>query len=46
VGEKKAQRLQQVLHLQPDLKPLPAQAINPINGSLEWLLDAAAASLL
>jgi 6-phosphogluconolactonase len=46
VGEKKAQRLQQVLRLQPDLKPLPAQAINPINGNLEWLLDAAAASLL
>ena len=46
VGDKKAQRLKEVLRLQPALERLPAQAIKPINGTIEWLVDAEAASLL
>jgi 6-phosphogluconolactonase len=46
VGDKKAQRLKEVLRLQPASEQLPAQAIKPVNGALEWLVDAAAASLL
>ncbi|HUS11122.1 MAG TPA: 6-phosphogluconolactonase, partial [Pyrinomonadaceae bacterium] len=46
VGSKKAQRLKEVLRLQPASEQLPAQAINPANGTLDWLVDAAAASLL
>ena len=46
VGDKKAQRLKEVLRLQPASEHLPAQAIKPANGALEWLVDAAAASLL
>jgi len=45
-GEKKAQRLKEVLRLQPGSEQLPVQAITPINGMLEWLVDAKAASLL
>ena len=45
-GKKKAQRLKEVLHLQPGSEQLPVQAITPIKGMLEWLVDADAASLL
>ena len=46
VGEKKAQRLKEVLRLQPTSPQLPAGRIKPIDGTFEWLVDAAAASLL
>jgi 6-phosphogluconolactonase len=45
-GAGKAERLAQVLHPQPGSESLPAQAIQPFEGSLEWLVDDAAASLL
>ena len=45
-GEKKAQRLKEVLRPQPGSEQLPVQAITPIEGTLEWLVDAEAASLL
>ena len=46
VGGKKAQRLKEVLRPQPALEQLPARAIKAINGTVEWLVDAEAASLL
>src|ERR1043166_6842529 len=42
--KEKAQRLAEVLRPNPTVKLLPAQAIKPIDGKLEWLVDAAAAS--
>ena len=45
-GEKKAKTLVEVLHPQPGSELLPAQAIQPVDGKLEWLVDRAAASLL
>ena len=45
-GKKKAQRLKEVLRPQPGSEQLPIQTITPINGMLEWLVDADAASLL
>jgi 6-phosphogluconolactonase len=45
-GAGKAQRLAQVLQPQSELEPLPAQLIHPNAGSLEWLIDSAAASYL
>jgi 6-phosphogluconolactonase len=45
-GTKKAQRLKEVLRPQAGAAQLPAQAIAPVAGKLEWLADAAAASLL
>jgi len=45
-GKKKAQRLKEVLRPQPGSEQLPVQAITPINGTLEWLVDAEAAALL
>src|SRR5258705_2556925 len=45
-GKKKAQRLKEVLRPQPGSEQLPVQAIAPIKGMLEWLVDADAASLL
>ena len=45
-GKKKAQRLKEVLRPQPGSEQLPVQAITPIKGMLEWLVDAEAASLL
>jgi 6-phosphogluconolactonase len=45
-GAGKAERLAQVLHPQSGAEPQPVQAIQPVEGSLEWLVDAAAASLL
>jgi 6-phosphogluconolactonase len=48
-GKGKAERLAEVLHpprgARPDnAAPLPAQLIQPLNGSLDWLIDKAAAS--
>jgi 6-phosphogluconolactonase len=45
-GAGKAGRLAQVLRPRPDSEPLPAQAIKPVDGMLEWLVDSAAAPLL
>jgi 6-phosphogluconolactonase len=45
-GKEKAQRLAEALRPQPGADMLPAQAINPSDGTLEWLVDAAAASCL
>ena len=45
-GIDKAKRLAQVLQDRTGPPRLPAQAIQPIEGSLEWLVDRAAASLL
>jgi 6-phosphogluconolactonase len=46
-GKNKAQRLKEVLRPQPaGSEQLPAQAITPLEGTLEWLVDADAASLL
>jgi 6-phosphogluconolactonase len=45
-GKEKAQRLKDVLHPQPGSGLVPAQAIQPFDGSLEWLVDSDAASLL
>jgi 6-phosphogluconolactonase/glucosamine-6-phosphate isomerase/deaminase len=45
-GKKKAQRLKEVLRPQPESKQLPVQTIAPIEGTLEWLVDHDAASLL
>ena len=45
-GKNKAQRLKEVLRPEPDSELLPVQAIAPVAGMLEWLLDAEAASLL
>jgi 6-phosphogluconolactonase len=44
-GAGKAARLAQVLRPQPSADPLPAQAIQPVAGSVEWFVDRAAASL-
>lgn len=46
VGKEKAKILAEVLHPQPGSELLPAQAIQPGSGKLEWLVDRAAASLL
>ncbi|MDQ2937991.1 MAG: 6-phosphogluconolactonase [Acidobacteriota bacterium] len=45
-GEGKAKRLVEVLRGPFDPKRLPAQAIQLVSGSLQWLIDKAAASLL
>jgi len=45
-GKQKAKRLAQVVQGTPDIDERPAQKIQPVNGSLEWLVDKAAASLL
>jgi 6-phosphogluconolactonase len=45
-GEKKAERVRQVLEDVPVSQPLPAQLIKPRFGKLSWLLDTAAASRL
>jgi 6-phosphogluconolactonase len=44
-GSAKAQRLAEVLGDRPGTQ-LPAQLIMPVNGTLEWLVDEAAAALL
>lgn len=45
-GAAKAEPLSQVLRPEPGAEPLPAQLIQPSSGSLEWLVDHAAGSLL
>ncbi|HEV7798541.1 MAG TPA: 6-phosphogluconolactonase [Pyrinomonadaceae bacterium] len=45
-GKEKAQRLAEVLHPKPGAELLPAEAIKPADGTLEWLVDAAAAACL
>ncbi|MGH9932444.1 MAG: 6-phosphogluconolactonase [Pyrinomonadaceae bacterium] len=45
-GKNKAQRLKEVLRPEPGSELLPVQAIAPVAGMLEWLVDAEAASLL
>jgi 6-phosphogluconolactonase len=45
-GEKKAERMRQVLEGDPTREPCPAQLIEPRSGRLTWLLDAPAASQL
>ena len=45
-GKKKAQRLKEVLRPEPGSPQLPAQAIKPSDGLVEWYVDAEAASLL
>jgi 6-phosphogluconolactonase len=45
-GQAKAKRLAEVLHYRPGADRLPAQLIQPVDGTLEWLVDRAAASLL
>ncbi len=45
-GKEKAQRLATVLRPPPDSEIVPAQAIKPVDGSLEWFVDADAASCL
>src|SRR6266446_4381642 len=45
-GTAKAARLAQVLRPQSEKDQLPAQAIQPVAASLEWLVDAGAASRL
>jgi 6-phosphogluconolactonase len=45
-GPEKAQALAAVLHPESGRRPLPAQLIQPTTGSLTWLVDRSAASLL
>ena len=41
-GENKAERLWEVLNGEHDPQRLPAQLIEPLDGSLEWFVDKAA----
>jgi 6-phosphogluconolactonase len=45
-GKEKAQRLAEALRPHPGSGLLPAQAITPADGTLEWLVDADAAAFL
>jgi 6-phosphogluconolactonase len=45
-GEEKAKRLKQVLQSQAGSERVPAQEIQPLDGTLEWLVDRGAASML
>lgn len=45
-GGDKAEILRAVLEAVPDAEPLPAQLVGPPAGTVTWLVDAAAASLL
>ncbi len=45
-GAGKAERLPQVLGGARDPQKLPSQLIQPVNGSMVWLVDRAAARLL
>jgi 6-phosphogluconolactonase len=45
-GEAKASALRDVLREEQTPAPLPAQLVKPINGSIVWLVDQAAARLL
>jgi 6-phosphogluconolactonase len=43
-GADKAERLAEVLYGPSDPDLLPAQAVKPVNGTIYWLVDQAAAS--
>jgi 6-phosphogluconolactonase len=45
-GAAKAERLREVIHGPRDPERLPAQMIQPLDGSLTWLVDKEAAALL
>jgi 6-phosphogluconolactonase len=45
-GANKASPLREVLKGEPDTRRLPSQLIRPLGGSIEWLVDKAAASHL
>ena len=45
-GSEKAKTLAAVLHRAAGTQPLPAQLVQPTNGSLIWLVDKSAAALL
>jgi 6-phosphogluconolactonase len=45
-GQGKAKRLSEVLRHRPKSDPLPAQLVQPVDGTLEWLVDKAATSFL
>ncbi|MDQ3686633.1 MAG: 6-phosphogluconolactonase [Acidobacteriota bacterium] len=45
-GTSKAERLDDVLNGSHDPQRLPAQMISPVNGTLDWFLDGAAAAKL
>jgi 6-phosphogluconolactonase len=45
-GQDKAETLKQVLEGDPRIEPYPSQMIHPVKGTLLWLVDEAAASLL
>ena len=45
-GEAKARRLAEILNGPAEPERLPVQLIDPVDGTLEWLVDKAAASLL
>ena len=45
-GKEKAARLAEVLERRSGRDPLPAQQIQPVKGSLDWLVDKAAAAKL
>lgn len=45
-GASKSERVFEVLRGQPDTERLPSQLIQPVNGSLLWLLDKPAAARL
>ena len=43
-GAEKAETLQAVLEGPPDLARYPSQGLQPVDGSITWLVDAAAAA--
>jgi len=45
-GQGKAKRLLEVLRHRSQAHPLPAQLIQPVDGTVEWLVDKSAASFL
>jgi 6-phosphogluconolactonase len=45
-GDKKAERMRQVVEENPAGEPLPAQLVKPQSGRLLWLLDRSAAGRL
>jgi len=45
-GASKAARLEEVLHGPPKPDDFPVQMIDPVDGQMIWLLDAAAAGML
>lgn len=45
-GKSKSQIIPRVINSEEQIKELPATFVRPLNGQLDWLLDAEAASLL